>query len=414
VKVPFFAAVFLFSLAFLSAQEAAGASGEKLVSISQQLHSFSPLGAVYVRNLGLEDKNSNGVIDKGAGEGYEEFTARYGAADIGFAANGVTFGTNDGQLQEPEIINHYYINIRFKEPEVTETIENEVSAYIYANKLPLVWLDDEQGTVMNAVTRILGEGWNEQDVTEDEAIKMFYRVMDKMKTRGRSGKSINTGYYTLPELVTRKAGYCFELAQFQFWFFSQIKIPSTVVRARLGSAGTHEVIQYLTDNNKTRIDYFGSSKSYNLSDDDWTVINPVQLYSMYYTALAASEEKARRGYLMHREQAAIYDRNNVTRIAAMMDAITNNNRNDKEIIRLGCFILERINIDYLMNSENSVPREVVDNLQEVLLMLIESYSAVKDELGFQNVENILRQYYLKPGFRYTESELLAFIAFYKN
>ncbi|MDR2247236.1 MAG: hypothetical protein LBE17_11315, partial [Treponema sp.] len=35
-------------------------------SISRQLYSFSPLGAVYVRRPGMEDKNSNGVIDRGA------------------------------------------------------------------------------------------------------------------------------------------------------------------------------------------------------------------------------------------------------------------------------------------------------------------------------------------------------------
>jgi hypothetical protein len=44
-----------------------------------------------------------------------------------------------------------YLNIRFNEPEETETIENEVSAYIYANNVPLVWLDNGQGTVMAAV-----------------------------------------------------------------------------------------------------------------------------------------------------------------------------------------------------------------------------------------------------------------------
>jgi hypothetical protein len=57
----------------------------------------------------MTDKNHNGVIDKDAGEGYGEFNARYGDADTGFAANGVTYGAANGRLEEPEIVNHYYI-----------------------------------------------------------------------------------------------------------------------------------------------------------------------------------------------------------------------------------------------------------------------------------------------------------------
>jgi len=99
--------------------------------ISQYLYKFSPLGFIIARNLGLEDKNGNGVIDKGTGEGYEGFIAKYGNADVGFFINGITQGANNG------------------------------------------WLDDEQGTVMNAVNKILGMDWNEQKVSEDKAVEMF-------------------------------------------------------------------------------------------------------------------------------------------------------------------------------------------------------------------------------------------------
>jgi hypothetical protein len=58
-------------------------------SISQQLHSFSPMAQIYLKHLGLADKNSNGVIDKDAGEGYEAFAAKYGNADVGFYANNI-------------------------------------------------------------------------------------------------------------------------------------------------------------------------------------------------------------------------------------------------------------------------------------------------------------------------------------
>jgi hypothetical protein len=120
------------------------------VSISQQLNSFSPMAQIYLKHLGLSDKNSNGVIDKDKGEGYEAFAAKYGNADIGFHANGVMYGTANGRLEEPEVINHYYINIRFKPDFQQETtaIESEVKEYVYANDIPLVWLDDEHGTVM--------------------------------------------------------------------------------------------------------------------------------------------------------------------------------------------------------------------------------------------------------------------------
>jgi len=53
-------------------------------SISQQLRSFSPMARIYLKHLGLADINNNGVIDKGLGESYESFIAKYGNADVGF------------------------------------------------------------------------------------------------------------------------------------------------------------------------------------------------------------------------------------------------------------------------------------------------------------------------------------------
>ena len=46
--------------------------------VISQLYQFSPLGEIITRNLGLWDKNGNGVIDSGVGEGYEEFIEKYG------------------------------------------------------------------------------------------------------------------------------------------------------------------------------------------------------------------------------------------------------------------------------------------------------------------------------------------------
>jgi len=123
------------------------------LAFAQQLRSFSPMASMYLKHLGLADRNGNGVIDRGADEGYETFTAKYGNADIGFHANGVIFGAANGRLEEPEIVNHYYINIRFRQDFQQETaaIEDEVKSYIHTNNLPLVWLDDNHGTLTNAV-----------------------------------------------------------------------------------------------------------------------------------------------------------------------------------------------------------------------------------------------------------------------
>ena len=106
---------------FLFAQNISGNTAE--LPISQRLYNFSPLAEIIVSNLGMTDRNRNGVIDKNANEGYEEFVERYGIGDTfaekeqsidrGFHANGVTYGAANGRLEEPEIVNHYYINIRF-------------------------------------------------------------------------------------------------------------------------------------------------------------------------------------------------------------------------------------------------------------------------------------------------------------
>ena len=76
-----------------------------VIPVSRQINFFSPLAHIYLNNLGLTDTNNNGVIDRGAGEGYEEFIAKYGNADTGFHANYILCGEADGKLEEPEIIN---------------------------------------------------------------------------------------------------------------------------------------------------------------------------------------------------------------------------------------------------------------------------------------------------------------------
>jgi hypothetical protein len=66
--------------------------------ISSRLYQLSPLAEIIARNLDLQDRN--GVIDRGADEDYEAFTAKYGNADTGFHANHVIYGADNGKLEE--------------------------------------------------------------------------------------------------------------------------------------------------------------------------------------------------------------------------------------------------------------------------------------------------------------------------
>jgi hypothetical protein len=360
--------------------------------ISSQLNLFSPLvQKAFLSQLGLNDRNGNGVIDKGAGEGYEEFTAKYGNADIGFFANGIIQGANNNKLEEPEIINHYYLNIRFKEPVETETIESEVSAYAYANNIPLVWLDDEQGTVMNAVSRILGTGWQEKNVSADEAEKMFQRVMGNMRVNGLTGDPSSTGYYQLPEFARRRSGYCFEVAQFGFWFFSQLKINSLVADTMLTPSVQHEVVK-LTDKAKI-IDYFGTSNPYNIQQNKWNITNPIQSIGNYYYAQSLST-----GNITDHQKAVTYNKYDINTAALLMETYANSaTPNHQEIINIGRFILENLQQDNGLNkifrSDYAQANLVKNNVALVLCLLIESYSATKNRASFNNTASLINQYF---------------------
>jgi len=358
-------------------------------SIVSRLRQFSPLADIYIRNLGMEDRNSNGTIDRGAGEGYETFIEKYGNADVGFHANGVIFGANNGRLEENEIINHYYINIRFKDifTEETDTIDKAVKSYVYANNIPLVWLDDEQGTVMNAVTGILGESWNEREVSEDEAVRMFERTMRGLRMAGRQGiPSRNGGYHTLPEMVNRREGFCFEAAQFAFWFFSELKKNSLVAYASFAESLVHDIL-ILTET-KTEVDYFGSSSAYNYRGN-WFEMNPFMSIGNYYSIAGRVGNNFDISTIFH-EQAFLYDKYNIARCAFLISAYSENSNNQQEIINLGEFILQNIDIALIMNKGS---RETVHNLKLVLQHMLIICFIVNNRTGFDNVRELLVLHY---------------------
>jgi len=359
-------------------------------SFASRLRQFSPLADIHVRNLGLEDKNGSGTIDRGAGEGYETFIEKYGNADTGFYANGVIIGANNGRLEENEILNHYYINIRFKPAFMEETgnIDEAVTSYAYANSVPLVWLDDEQGTVMNAITRVLGEGWNEREVAEDEAVRMFNRAVQGMRIIGRIGQpSNNGGYYSLPEMVNRRAGYCFEAAQFGFWFFSELKINSVSALAALNQSISHEVVRL---NSGRRVDYFGSSNRYNIPADNWHVANPLQSIGTYYRV--KGDVSANQNML---EQAVIHDKHSIDNIGRLMDFYFNNTNspNYTSIKTLGEFFLENNDIANILSARRANPDIVKNKVKIILLMLLVSYSETNNKPGTERISVLLQRHY---------------------
>jgi len=389
--------------------------------ISSQLKQFSPLGEIIVRNLGMNDRNGNGVIDECRDdkcgckdedncEGFNEFINRYGigetyaekraSIDRGFHANGVIVGANNGKLEENEIVNHYYMNIRFKEVEITDRIDPELTAYIYANSIPLVWLDDEQGTVMSAVTRVLGEGWNNPAVerTEDEAVRMFTRVMQGMRITGRTGDPGRTGYYTLPEMVNRRTGYCFEVAQLGFWFFSELKINSVLSSAFLTPSISHIVIAL--PESQRRIDYFGSSARYRTSPDSWHVKNPIQSVSAYYSALGHSKRSSE-SVIPLLEQALIYDKYDLSNIVFLMDAYERGSAGKSdEIIALGEFFLNSLEPDNFDASVNKILQTVrldrasiARNLENLLCLLLICYSNTNNRPKFENIRIVAEKHF---------------------
>jgi hypothetical protein len=367
------------------------------VPISRQLHSFSPMAQIYLKHLGLADKNNNGVIDRGAGEGYEAFTAKYGNADIGFYANGVVLGAANAKLEEPEIINHYYISIRFKPDFQTETtaIEGDVKAFVYANNIPLVWLDDQQGTVMKEVNRILGEGWQNQSLTLSQAENKYREVLDKLNNGHPVsglvwGNPSDTGHYTLPQFSRKKEGYCFEAAQFGFWFFSQLKINSIMVITNLAATPSYHGIIKQTDIQKI-IDYFNTSQLYIVQDDKWQPLNPLRTLGYYYLT---EYEKTKRSTAL--EQAIIYDKYDITNHALMMRLTRPSGQQQyAKIIAHGEFVLENIDIQKIIRDGHIIAK---NNLRIILVMLLISYTDNQKTKEADKMYNLLNQYYSEDDF----------------
>jgi len=366
-------------------------------TVSQRLNSFSPLALIYLKHLGLEDKNRNGTIEKSTGEGYEGFIAKYGNADVGFHANGIIQGANNGRLEEPEIINHYYTAIRFKQgfDKETSAIESEVTAYIYKNNLPLVWLDSERKIVMDTVTGILGVGWQNQPMTLTQAQEAFNKVLNTINRgepiNGRYGEPAEKGgYYTLPQFIQKREGFCFEAAQFGFWFFSQLKINSLMFTADLSPTTTHGVIIQTDVNNI--IDYFGESRKYSDKNIFWSAVNPLVSLGCYYIM----EYNINKRNLNALEKAIIYNKYDITNHAIMMKITQPGSPEQfQKIIAHGEFILENTDIGQIVSNGNGIAK---NNLRLILVMLLVCYTENNKKTEADNMYALLNRYFSEDAF----------------
>lgn len=365
-----------------------------------QLHKFSPLAQIIVNNLGLEDKNANGVIDKGAEEGYENFVTKYGTndnfeenekiIDCGFYANGVIIHAGNEKLEENEIVNFYYMYIRFTPVFEKETaaIDTAIKSYIYKNDIPLVWLDDEQGSVKKTVDSILGEGWNEQELTEDDAVILYRRVLNRMGIKGKKGDPLkNNGYYTLLEFVEKKAGYCVEAAQFGFWFFSELKINSLPAYGELTSSVTHQLIKLRSGR---IVDYFEAAKGYNMKQNDWYLENPIISISIYYN-IKANILNSQTLY----EQALLYDKYCISKIG-ILTKIYYQKQNNSDVniaIYLGEHFMNNNDIDKIFNGKCKTISTFKQNLRSFFILMLASYDFINDTSNCNNFAALLRKYY---------------------
>ncbi|MDR1323815.1 MAG: hypothetical protein LBK68_05180, partial [Candidatus Margulisbacteria bacterium] len=333
------------------------------------------------------DRNKNGVIDKGAGEGYEQFTAKYGDADTGFAINGIVQGAGNGRLEENEIINHYYLNIRFKEPEETEKIEHELSADIRASGIPLVWLDDVNGTLMRRVNGVLGVDWSAQEVSAREALRMVRQVTKVFHFEYRAEDISDAGYYSLPEFARSNAGYCFEVAQFYFWFFSQLRINTVTTGTALSPTVSHMVVKLPARNQI--VDFFATSADYDIPLEQWVVYNPLQSIAEYYRIWANATNSA-----ADADQAVIYNKHEIGTVASAIKVYLNNAIKDyAKIISLGEFILQNTDIDKVMNGNSLDSKEAKSSLEFILSALISSYEATRSRSGFARAEQLLLKHF---------------------
>ena len=361
------------------------------------LHGFSPLAPVFLKNLGLKDKNGNGTIDKGAGEGYEQFVAKYGDADVGYATGaGYSYGGEDGSLDEKEIEDFYYRSIRFVKSEETQVIEQTLAAEIHQAGIPLLWLDDSNQTVLTEVKMALkkeGIVWPEQPVSLAEATELLQKTITALHMSWQIPEGANR---TLSDIVSQKKADCFEISQFGFWFFSQLQFRSIPSSVRLTESFLHQVL--LLPDTGCRIDSTGVISAYTINSALWMEKNPIENIGEYYSALAELPDNRdtvrERDYL---ERSLQYEKHNTDNIVLLMYVYLNppdkTGPRYQDVIALGKYLLSRTDLEKIASGKTpSVLREK-HNAGVVISYLLKSYGLLHDRDGFDKMTVLAKKYF---------------------
>lgn len=253
------------------------------------LQQFTPIGKIFVQNLGLQDKNNNGLIEKGKGEGYEEFIEKYGNADKGFTNFfGRVLEKDNGQLCEKEIMDYYYLNIRFNFSKETTKTDEQLKTYIIDNHLPKVWIDeDRNGNNTPDVAERISQILPQKPVTLDTAAEELPRLFMGLGLLPEL-KRVTTNYFLNDTLLQRKY-QCVESANFAFYILSLNQISSLYIGAVQANASSISkaklhIFNYISKNNT----YLDLSKFMNNGQDTQGekyylyTLNPIEVLANYY------------------------------------------------------------------------------------------------------------------------------------
>lgn len=370
-------------------------------TITQRTYSFNPLIPVFLNNLGLADKNNNGTIDRGADEGYEQFISKYGNADVGYVGEDeFRVGAADGRLDQTEITDHYYRAIRFVHLPETDIIERDLAAEIRRSGLPLVWLDDEAGTVYSAVTDALGRAglsWPEEQVSEDEAMRLLRIVFRELGIKSRTESVYTTYYYTLPEMIQKKEAYCFEFSQFSFWFFSQLRIRSMAVGVAVTSSLLH---QFLSVGESQRIfDATNVMSRYRIPTSRWQYQNPVEIFGEYYLGFSGlPQEKGAPSEADYMQLSLHYKQDSLRAMDQYIYFLLNPSDGGppkyQEAIEQGELVLQRFDIARILRSASPAAVGVLrPHLASVLVSLLKSYGDLGDRENFERMAVLARRHF---------------------
>jgi len=175
------------------------------------------------------------------------------------------------------------------------------------------------------------------------------------------------------------------VAQFGFWFFSELKINSSPAWTALTHSIFHDVIQL---SSSRIVDYFGSSSKYNISKDDWHRINPLQAIGDYYLikGIAFFEQTML-------EQVIFYNKYSINNVSSLINFYFNNTQNYKSIIDLGDFLLQNNDLNKILNAKHLRTDFDKHQIKTMLIMLMVSYYQTRDKSGYDKIVSLLHEHY---------------------